>query len=166
MRDAAFALFDRLVFGSVLTTPAQADIDAINLAARGEQNDEQGRYRDFIYRMMSTVDAKVSALLTHISLIIAALVFIYTSRAGANGAVLLKSMIMSEIVAYLLLTVFCLRCIHMTTSLSSSSAATESDALAIELYKRRATYNWTSNVTVFVTVATIITLVLGSVFGL
>ena len=54
----------------------------------------------------------------------------------------------------------------MTTKLSSGSAAAENDALAIELYKRRATYNWTSNVTVFVTVATIVTLVLGSVFGL
>ena len=166
MKDAAFALFDRLVFGSVLTPPAQADIDTINLAANDDRDGAQNPYRDFIYRMMSAVDAKVSALLTHISLIIAALVFIYTSKASANGAAFLKSMIMCEIVAYLVLTVFCLRCIHMTAKLSSGGAATESDALAVELYKRRATYNWTSNVTVFVTVATIMTLVLGAAFGL
>ncbi|WP_374545112.1 hypothetical protein [Rhodoblastus sp.] len=164
MRDAAFALFDRLFFGVVLRLPAPADIESINLAARGERGDGQSRHRDFIYLMMSGVDTKVSALLSHISLIIAALVFIYSSRSAAGSAGL-KIMIMLEIVAYLILTVFCLRCIHMSVSLSSASAA-ENDALAIELYKRRATYNWASNVTVFVTVATIVTLVLGSVFGL
>ncbi|MGO8737467.1 hypothetical protein [Rhodoblastus sp.] len=164
MRDAAFALFDRLVFGSVLPAPGPSDIESINLAAHDARDDEQSRYRDFIYLMMGTVDTKVSALLTHISLIIAALVFIYSSKAGVSG--MFKNMIMVEIVAYLILTVFCLRCIRMTIRLSSGSAASENDALAIELYKRRATYNWTSNVTVAVTVATIFTLVLGSVFGL
>ncbi len=164
--ETAFALFDRLFFGLVLKLPAEADIAAINLAAHDEQDEEQSRYRDFIYDMMSAVDSKVSALLTHISLIIAALVFIYSSRAAARASVFLKNTIMCEIVAYLLLTVFCLRCIRMTTRLSSGSAAAENNALAIELSKRRATYNWTSHVTVFVTVATIVTLVLGSVFGL
>lgn len=164
--ETAFALFDRLFFGHVLKLPDEVDIATINRAAHDEQDQDQGRYRDFIYDMMSAVDAKVSALLTHISLIIAALVFIYSSRAAASASVFLKNLIMCEIVAYLLLTVFCLRCVRMTTKLSSGSAAAENDALAIELYKRRATYNWTSNVTVFVTVATIVTLVLGSVFGL
>ena len=164
--ETAFALFDRLFFGLVLKPPAEADIAAINLAARDEQDEEQSRYRDFIYDMMSIVDSKVSALLTHISLIIAALVFLYSSRAAASASVLLKTMIMCEIVAYLMLTVFCLRCIRMMAELSSGGAAAQNDALAIELYKRRATYNWTSNVTVFVTVATIVTLVLGAIFGL
>jgi hypothetical protein len=164
--ETAFALFDRLFFGLVLKPPAASDIATVNLAAHDEQDEEQRRYRDFIYDMMTAIDSKVSALLTHISLIIAALVFLYSSRAAASASLVLKTMIMCEIVAYLLLTVFCLRCIRMTTRLSSGSAAAENDALAIELYKRRATFNWTSNVTVFVTVATIVTLVLGAVFGL
>ncbi len=111
--ETAFALFDRLFFGHVLKLPDEVDIATINRGAHDEQDEDQSRYRDFIYDMMSAVDAKVSALLTHVSLIIAALVFIYSSRSAASASV-----------------------------------------------------NWTSNVTVFVTVATIVTLVLGSVFGL
>ena len=100
--ETAFALFDRLFFGHVLKLPDEVDIATINRAAHDEQDQDQGRYRDFIYDMMSAVDAKVSALLTHISLIIAALVFIYSSRAAASASVFLKNLIMCEIVAYLL----------------------------------------------------------------
>jgi len=123
MMDLAFAAFDRLFFGTILRQPKQADIDSIDAAARESRDDPQSLYRDFIYRMMSSVDSKVSALLSHISLIIAALVFIYSSRAGSGASPLVKNMILGEIAAYLVLTVFCLRCIRMTTRLTSSSVA-------------------------------------------
>ena len=109
MMDLAFAAFDRLFFGTILRQPKQADIDSIDAAARESRDDPQSLYRDFIYRMMSSVDSKVSALLSHISLIIAALVFIYSSRAGSGASPLVKNMILGEIAAYLVLTVFCQR---------------------------------------------------------
>jgi hypothetical protein len=156
--DIAFTIFDRLFFGSILQAPSKDDLDTINLAANDQRDGDANCYREYIYRMMDAIDTKVSGTLTHISLIIAALVFIYTGKMGESDHIFLIILLMAEILAYLVLTIFCLRCISMTTRLSGGSAATESDALAIEFCKMRVAYNWTSNMTVFVTAATIITL--------
>jgi hypothetical protein len=150
----AFALVDKIVFSKIIPAASEKDIETINIAAMDTRDPNGTTYREFIYRMMDALDNKTSALLTHISLIIAALIFIYTFDGAGK---LLKFVVMSEVCAYLILTIFCIRSIRMTTRLSDGKAATEVNALAIELYKRRALYNFSSNVTIFVTLLTIIT---------
>jgi hypothetical protein len=168
--NLAFSLFDRLVFGTILDSPTGEEIATIKLIASDQTQNDENKNRQYIYRMLDAIDTKVSGMLTHISLLIAALVFIYSSLIDKGGNVFFKIVIMTEICAYLILTIFCLRAIRMTSKLSNAKSeaaadalAIESDALALEFYKRRTAYNWTSNMTVFVTTFTILTLVLGGI---
>jgi len=162
--DEAFKLFDCIVFGTLLRPPTEDDLDDIRHAATDSGTDP--RHQQFIYEMMQALNAKTSALLTHISLIVAALTFLYTSRSGGG---LFKAMVVLEICAYLLLSIFCLRSIRMTFRMTSRFAdgttKTEGTPREEELYKRRTVYNFASNTTVFVTLFMILTLVVGAIFA-
>ena len=153
MANEAFSWFDAAVFGRLLPKPTQNDLDAIEKSAQQDSTPERTK---FIYEMMNALDSKTAALLTHISLIIAALAFYYNGR--TLNAVM-KFVVFVEIVAYLLLTIFCLRAIQMTSRLSDPIDSELGHALSEELVKRRTVYNWASNATVFVTAILILTLI-------
>ncbi|MEA2858590.1 MAG: hypothetical protein QOC72_629 [Methylobacteriaceae bacterium] len=157
MANEAFTLFDILVFGKILPNHTEEDLNSIRESALADRDDL--RHRQFIYEMMNALDAKTSALLTHISLIIAALTFLYTARTSGSW---FRLVVMFELCCYLLLTIFCLRSIRMTSRLTGGVPSTESRGLEIELWKRRTVYNFASNSTVLVTVFMLITLVFGA----
>ena len=90
MRNDAFSLFDHVIFGWILPNPS-VDLKAVEDAAANDLKDAQ---YNFIHIMMDAVDSKTSALLTHISLIVAALIF--TSQ---TGGVLFKFVVLLELCA-------------------------------------------------------------------
>ena len=154
-----FDVFDRIVFNTVLAEPTENELNRIRESALDARKEES--HRDFIFTLMDALDSKTSALLTHISLIVAALTFIYTAH--EHGAVA-RWFLLLEIIFYLVLTIFCLRAIRMTSGLSSIDKD-ETQALEVELSRRRAVYNFAASTTIVVTTVMILTLLLVAILG-
>ena len=151
-----FKFFDILIFGVILKDHTENDLEKIRLSA--EDVSDKKRHRAFIFEIMNALDSKTAALLTHISLLVAVLSFYYTFK---NPTGFLKFIILTEITSYLILTLFCLRSIRMTSGLSDVSKD-ETKSLQIELYKRRSTYDFAASATIIVTLIMIGTLIIGS----
>jgi hypothetical protein len=105
----------------------------------------------FLYQVMDSVDAKSGALLTHISLIIAALTFYYS----LPDAWWIKTVLLVEIAIYLVLAILCLRCIMLkipNEEASGSETETDNSGLEIELRRRELLYSFSIRATIFFTV--------------
>jgi hypothetical protein len=109
------------------------------------------------------IDSKTSALLTHISLIIAALTFLYSTQSG--GA--FKVMIVMEVCIYLCLAILCLRAIRYTVTYSKSFLDNHdaNKSFAMELEKRGQIYNFAANATIYVTMSMIVLLIADGFFA-
>jgi hypothetical protein len=147
-----YDVFDQIAFSTVLRPHSSDDLEKIRASA--DDVTDNKKHRDFIFQIMNALDTKASALLTHISIIIAVLSVIYTNGDKSEA---IKSIIVIEIIGYLLLTFFCLRAVRMTSGLSNKGAS-ETEALQIELYQRRTAYNFASSGTIIITAIMMLTL--------
>ncbi len=110
------------------------------------------------FSFLSAVDAKSSALLTHISIMIAFSIVLFES---AKSNVYLKYLIGVEAVAYILLACLCLRCIRVLgPRLAVSTPDEYRQALKNEIIFRRELYDLTLNLVFVVTVLFAITFIL------
>jgi hypothetical protein len=157
-----FDCIDRVLFRTVLRPIDAGEIKdlAESVAHFSEEKDKIG----ILFTFFDAVDTKAAALLTHISLIAAALTFMY----GWHISRLLKALISFEIVIYLFISLLCLRCVRFTTRTRSSPVnllnASVADTMEAEFQKRRAIHNFAATVTIYATLLFISILVLGTVF--
>jgi len=142
-------LFDKFL-SFIIKTPhideAKPVYDAIENGNREE--------RSFSFTLLGAIDAKTSALLTHISLIVAALSIFFSSVENS----VYKLVILSEICIYLLAAMLCLRCIRFKwPDITSQTSISDQDI--IEVFIRKRMYDIASDITIFVTRCLILTFV-------
>jgi hypothetical protein len=117
---------------------------------------EQERIPESIMTSMQNIDGKVTALLTHVSMMIAALGLVAPLVANSRFK---EGIIVFEIAIYLLLTIGCLRCLNLFNIRRSpgkrSGVITE---LRHEILLRRELYILCVRVATFVTICLFITL--------
>jgi hypothetical protein len=117
---------------------------------------EQEKIPESIMTSMQNIDAKVTALLTHVSMMIAALGLVAPLVADSRFK---EGIIVFEIAIYLLLTIGCLRCLNLFNIHRSpgkrSGVITE---LRHEILLRRELYILCVRVATFVTICLFITL--------
>jgi hypothetical protein len=109
-----------------------------------------------IMTSMQNIDAKVTGLLTHVSMMIAALGLIAPVIADHR---LEEGIIIAEIAVYLLLAVGCLRCLNLFNTRRSPG---KTDGLDVELHHelvlRRELYNLCVRATTIITIVLLISL--------
>ncbi len=156
----AFGFLDKVIFGRLVPTPSPEQIAEMVAAAKEKSPDK-------IYHMLDEatgdIDSKTAALLTHISLIIAALTFLYATQSG----VIFKFIIMIEVSVYLCLAILCLRTIRYTVTYSKSFLDDHdaNKSFAFELAKRGRIYNFAASATIYVTMSMIVVLVGDGLFA-
>ena len=113
---------------------------------------------EFHFAFLSAVDAKSSALLTHISIMIAFSIVLFES---AKLNVYLKYLVGLEAVGYVLLACLCLRCIRvLSPRLSGRTPDDYRQALKTEVIFRRELYELILNLVSVVTILFAITFAL------
>ena len=117
---------------------------------------EQEKIPESIMTSMQNIDAKVTGLLTHVSMMIAALGLIAPVVADHRFE---EGIIVVEIAVYLLLAVGCLRCLNLFNLRRSPGITGSLDAeLRHEILLRRELYILCIRVATFVTICLLISL--------
>lgn len=155
MEIDAFRVLDKLLFGKILKLPSDDEIrEAIEFVGQ--------KSGDCAYVMIDAatedLDAKATALLTHISILVAGLLVMYS-----NGSGYFKLLILVELCLYLILAILCLRVIRFVFTYLHSNHMNEDSVYTMEFIKRGVVYNFISSATVFVTLAMIATLIAGAI---
>ena len=105
---------------------------------------------NFHFTFLASIDAKSSALLTHISIMIAFSIVLYES---VKSNVYLKYLVGLEAVAYILLACLCLRCIRvLMPHLAVKTSDEYRQAIEDEVTFRREIYELTLNLVWVVTI--------------
>lgn len=153
----AFQLLDKIIFGRFLRHPTTEQIKEMLDGAREKSEDHVYKIID---EATGDLDSKTAALLTHISILVAGLLVMYSSKAG-----LFKFIILIELCSYLVLAILCLRTIRFTWTYARvrETSAEPNSVFAEELYKRGELYNITASATIFVTLAMLVTLIVDGV---
>jgi hypothetical protein len=145
---------NRLLYGAVTRGWARARIE--NYIEVLKVDDPQSAFPNVISRTFQLIDTKASGLLTHTSMMIAAL--------GVAGHLVADDyvedgVIVVEIMLYLLVAVACLRCMAIFNEHSvASDPALVTDAVRDELVLRRELYIASNRATIFLTVLIFISL--------
>ncbi len=117
---------------------------------------EQEKIPESIMTSMQNIDAKVTALLTHVSMMIAALGLVGPVVANTHFE---EGIILVEIAVYLLLAIGCLRCLNLfNLRRSHGKAANLSTELHHEILLRRELYILCVRATTFITICLLISL--------
>jgi hypothetical protein len=117
---------------------------------------EQEKIPESIMTSMQNIDAKVTALLTHVSMMIAALGLVAPLVADSRFK---EGVIVFEIAIYLLLTIGCLRCLNLfNIRRSPGKRSGVIIELRHEILLRRELYILCVRVATFVTICLFITL--------
>jgi hypothetical protein len=141
-------VLDRLLYGAVTRGWPQPRIE--NYIEVLKVDDPQSAFPNVISRTFQLIDAKASGLLTHTSMMIAAL--------GVAGHLVADDyvedgVIVVEIMLYLLVAVACLRCMAIFNEHSvAHDPALVSNAVRDELILRRELYSACNRATIFLTV--------------
>ena len=104
------------------------------------------------------LDSKTAALLTHISILIAGLFVLYSSKTGE-----FRFVILIVLCLYLFLAISCLRIIRFSFTYVREFAEHDLSAYAEEFYNRGQLFNVTASVTIYVTIAMIMTLIIDAI---
>jgi hypothetical protein len=155
-----YRTLDRFIFGLVLTKPSKDVVEEMIVTAQ-----EKSGYK--IYEMIDEatgdLDAKASALLNHISIMIAITTFLFSRMQGIFGV-----LIGIEFIVYLALAILCLRVVRYTWTFSNRLTGQETNEMFYteELYKRGEIYNFTSRATIVATLSMIVIIVLDIIAGI
>jgi hypothetical protein len=139
---------DRWLFGAVTHGWPPARIE--NYIEILKVDDPQSAFPNVISRTFQLIDTKASGLLTHTSMMIAAL--------GVAGHLVAESyledgVIVVEIMLYLLVAIACLRCMAIFNEHSvADDPSLVSNAVRDELILRRELYSTCNRATIFLTV--------------
>jgi len=118
--------------------------------------DEDKDLLGITYGLYSAIDAKTSALLTHISILIAAVSIFYSN---AVSGTFYRHLLGIELLWYLLATIVCLRCVRLSIPPVSETASHKIYDY-VEIIKRRSMLLLASDMTIVATVA-LISILLG-----
>ncbi len=117
---------------------------------------EQERIPESIMTSMQNIDAKATGLLTHVSMMIAALGLVAPVVANHGFE---QGIIVAEIAVYLLLAVGCLRCLNLFNLPRSHEKASSVDAeLRHEILLRRELYILCVRIATVITICLLISL--------
>jgi hypothetical protein len=155
-----FDLLDKFLIGTLIKRPNRDELAKIGTAS--EYQDSRKKHRDFIFQIMNSLDTKSAALLTHLSLIITCLTFMYSSP---NVLVINKYLILIEIILYLSVTILCLRIIKITSG-QSDKFIDDNMELEFELHFRREIFRLASALTIIVTTILIFSFCFGAIISL
>jgi hypothetical protein len=137
---------DRFLYGAVTRgwprPRIESYIDVLKV------DDPESAFPNVISRTFQLIDTKASGLLTHTSMMIAAL--------GVAGHLVADSylengVIVIEIMLYLMVAVACLRCMAIFNEHSIADPSTATDAVRNELILRRELYALCNRATIFLT---------------
>jgi len=150
----AFGLLDKAIFGKLVSPPTTEQIEQMIGVSKGKCDD--GIYK-MIDKATGDIDSKTAALLTHISLIVAALTFLYSAQSG-----IFKIIIMIELCTYLALAILCLRSIRFTWAYTKYVSPDDggNHEFARELKKRGDIYKFAAGATIYVTISMISMLII------
>lgn len=110
---------------------------------------------DLSFGLFSALDTKTSALLTHVSLLVAAVAVIYTrAKPGSSYSYLLGV----EFLLYLASTILCLRCIRYSMPKMGDVSSHRAQVFQ-EILIRRDAYMLSSNIAIISTASFVITLI-------
>jgi hypothetical protein len=118
---------------------------------------EQEGIPESIMTSMQNIDSKVTALLTHVSMMIAALGLVAPVVANSRFK---EGIIVFEIAVYLLLAIGCLRCLNLFNlrRLHGKATSTLNAELRHEILLRRELYILCIRATTFITICLLISL--------
>lgn len=116
---------------------------------------DNGPIPTVVGRTFQIIDAKAAALLTHTSMMVAALGVTAAVVADTYGQ---QAVIVVEIVIYLLISMLCLRCISLFHEPPEYDDAALSAAARDELILRRGVYTICNRATIYLTVAVVVSL--------
>jgi hypothetical protein len=121
-------------------------INEIDHTIQYTQEKNNKKIIDVLYTLFSAIDTKTSALLAHISIIVAGLLAVKGDYNDSS----MRFFIMTEIIIYLVITIPCLRAIRMISpSLESNDDISK---IKLEYWKRRRYYNIASSMTFIATI--------------
>lgn len=111
-------------------------------------SNDEGALPTVVFRNFESIDAKAAALLTHTSMMVAAL--------GITSAVVAEShsqeaVIVVEILFYLMISILCLRCISLFHEPSEFAPEALSQVARDELILRRGLFTLCNRATIYVT---------------
>jgi uncharacterized membrane protein len=104
-------------------------------------------------RVFDTIDAKSAALLTHVSMMVAALGITATVIADSR---LEQGFMIVQIMLYLLIAIACLRCSSLFRALTDENLAPAD--LGRELILRREVYSFCNTASIYLTIIVLVTL--------
>jgi hypothetical protein len=151
-----FATFDCVMYAVTQNRPNTEELDKL---AR-----EKHHASPYTVRMLDALNAKGSALLTHISILVAVLALIKSSMKSSIEPANLKyeCALTIMIVIYLVLSIFCLRVITVVIRPRGMKPFPSKLYLTEESRARQTAYNFASTITVVVTIITIAILIYGT----
>lgn len=95
---------------------------------------------EFIFLMLDNIDAKASALLTHVSIMLGVSAILYTETAPSS---VWRSVIAIEMLGYIAVAIACLTCVDIIgTSKSDTSASAFKERCLDTLNYRHSVYRW------------------------
>jgi hypothetical protein len=143
-----FSYFDRVAFPFFLRGNLKSNDIIITNTIINMNEDDKIKY---LSQLAEVMYVKTSALLTHISIMIASLVFMYSWPSIGSRV---RLILLIEISAYLLLSIFCLRSIRLIHRSDSVRVLIEECAI------RFSSYVFASNAAVIATLLLVITLLI------
>ena len=154
----AFHLLDKIIFGTLLQYPTEDQINELVDTAKKKSEDHA---YDMIDKATEDLDSKTAALLTHISILVAGLLVMFSSSTGT-----IKSIFLIELCLYLFLAILCLRTIRFVFTYINDRGINMNNnyVFTVEFYKRGQLYIFASSATIYVTLALIMTLIGGGIF--
>jgi hypothetical protein len=120
---------------------------------------KSGKRQETVHYIMDAIDNKNTGLLTHISLMLAALFVLYATYLQDRLA---KTFIAAEICAYLIVAIMSLRCIRIIWP----EAATMDAVLEADLFKRIAIYTKATELTIILTALLVLFVLFEAAAGL
>jgi hypothetical protein len=137
---------DRLLFAWVTRRWPRERID--NYIATLRTNNDEAALPTVVFRNFESIDAKAAALLTHTSMMVAAL--------GVTSALVAESyeqeaVIVVEILFYLVISILCLRCISLFHEPPEFAPEALSEVARDELILRRGLFTLCNRATIYVT---------------
>lgn len=130
--------------------------DHIESYVRGLRvDDEESAIPNVVGRTFQVIDAKAAALLTHTSMMVAALGVSTTVVAETAGQ---QAVVIAEMLSYLVISLMCLRCISLFHEPPEYDDETLSAAARDELILRRGLYRVCNRLTIYLTVLVLFSL--------
>src|SRR6185312_10703092 len=143
---------DRLLYARLTSGWPRARID--NYVERLKVDDEESPIPNVCGRTFQVIDAKASGVLTHTSMMIAALGVASGIVADSRGE---QAVIVAEIALYLLVAVGCLRCMEVFDE-HSDAQATSANAVRDEIILRRQLFMFCNRAAILLTAIMFISL--------